>query len=98
MRASTHAHFIEQCRKPKKFELICQLYDLSTDKPGEGVKTYEWLITQIEWMMLREKEEWNINLHEGTLNQRARQTRLGGGGGNGNDNRRGLNGKAAAAE
>eukprot|EP00959_Pyramimonas_sp_CCMP1952_P286242 5985664-Pyramimonas_sp.AAC.1 len=25
MRASIHAHFIEQCRKPKKFELVCQL-------------------------------------------------------------------------
>eukprot|EP00959_Pyramimonas_sp_CCMP1952_P164480 3438704-Pyramimonas_sp.AAC.1 len=34
----------------------------------------------------------------GTLNQRARQQRWGGGGGNGNENRRGLNGKAAAAE
>eukprot|EP00959_Pyramimonas_sp_CCMP1952_P413283 8660194-Pyramimonas_sp.AAC.1 len=48
--------------------------------------------------MLREKEEWNISMHEGILNQRARQTRLGRGGGNGNDNRRGTNGKAAAAE
>eukprot|EP00959_Pyramimonas_sp_CCMP1952_P380099 7962915-Pyramimonas_sp.AAC.1 len=48
--------------------------------------------------MLREKKEWNISLHEGTVNQRARQARLGGGGGNGDDNRRGLNGKGAAAE
>eukprot|EP00959_Pyramimonas_sp_CCMP1952_P198686 4155799-Pyramimonas_sp.AAC.1 len=40
MRASIRAHFIEQCRKPKKLELICQLYDLSTDKLGEGMKTY----------------------------------------------------------
>eukprot|EP00959_Pyramimonas_sp_CCMP1952_P149488 3128076-Pyramimonas_sp.AAC.1 len=37
-------------------------------------------------------------MHEGALNQRARQARLGGGGGNGNGNRRGPNGKAAAAE
>eukprot|EP00959_Pyramimonas_sp_CCMP1952_P383822 8043814-Pyramimonas_sp.AAC.1 len=78
--------------------MICHFYDLSSDKPGTGMTTYEWLITQIEWMMLCEKEEWSINSHEGTLNQRARQTRLGGGGGNGDDNRRGLNGKAAAAE
>eukprot|EP00959_Pyramimonas_sp_CCMP1952_P161166 3370305-Pyramimonas_sp.AAC.1 len=49
-------------------------------------------------MMLREKEAWSISMHEGTLNQRARQTRLGGGGGNGKGNRRGLDGKAAAAE
>eukprot|EP00959_Pyramimonas_sp_CCMP1952_P230351 4815870-Pyramimonas_sp.AAC.1 len=68
------------------------------NKPGTGMRTSEWLIAQIEMMMLREKEEWNIDLHEGTVNQRARQMRLGGGGGNGNGNRRGLHGKAAAAE
>eukprot|EP00959_Pyramimonas_sp_CCMP1952_P408739 8566118-Pyramimonas_sp.AAC.1 len=39
IRASIHAHFIEQCRKPKKLlDRICQLYDLSADKPGEGMK------------------------------------------------------------
>eukprot|EP00959_Pyramimonas_sp_CCMP1952_P138834 2905980-Pyramimonas_sp.AAC.1 len=37
-------------------------------------------------------------MHEGTLNQRARQARLGGGGGNGNDNRRNASSKAAPAE
>eukprot|EP00959_Pyramimonas_sp_CCMP1952_P248707 5198838-Pyramimonas_sp.AAC.1 len=37
-------------------------------------------------------------MHESTLNQRARQARLGGGGGNGYDNRRNANGKAAPAE
>eukprot|EP00959_Pyramimonas_sp_CCMP1952_P097863 2045382-Pyramimonas_sp.AAC.1 len=51
---------------------------------------------QIEGMMLRDKEEWNISVHESTLNQRARQARLGGGGGN--DNRRNAGGKAAPAE
>eukprot|EP00959_Pyramimonas_sp_CCMP1952_P206580 4320065-Pyramimonas_sp.AAC.1 len=40
---------------------------------GEGVRSYEWLISQIEAMMLRDKDEWNISMHEGTLNQRARQ-------------------------
>eukprot|EP00959_Pyramimonas_sp_CCMP1952_P134403 2812050-Pyramimonas_sp.AAC.1 len=49
-------------------------------------------------MMLRDKEEWNISVHESTLNQRARQARLGGGGGNSYDNRRYANGKAAPAE
>eukprot|EP00959_Pyramimonas_sp_CCMP1952_P194420 4065273-Pyramimonas_sp.AAC.1 len=63
---------------------------------GHGVKSYEWLMEQIEDMMLREKEEWNISVREGTLNQRARQARLGGGGGN--DNRRNAGGKAAPAE
>eukprot|EP00959_Pyramimonas_sp_CCMP1952_P170484 3562710-Pyramimonas_sp.AAC.1 len=48
--------------------------------------------------MLRDKEEWNINVHESTLNQRARQAGLGGGGNNKNDNRRNASGKAAPAE
>eukprot|EP00959_Pyramimonas_sp_CCMP1952_P106456 2225557-Pyramimonas_sp.AAC.1 len=47
---------------------------------GHGAKTYEWLMEQIGEMRLREKEEWNIGVHESTLNQRARQARLGGGG------------------
>eukprot|EP00959_Pyramimonas_sp_CCMP1952_P216581 4529991-Pyramimonas_sp.AAC.1 len=55
-------------------------------------------MSQIEGMMLRDKEELNIRMHESTLNQRARQARLGGGGGNGYDNRRNANGKAAPAE
>eukprot|EP00959_Pyramimonas_sp_CCMP1952_P059487 1242474-Pyramimonas_sp.AAC.1 len=46
--------------------------------------------------MLREKDEWNISVHEGTLNQRARQARFGGGGGN--DNRKNAGSKAAPAE
>eukprot|EP00959_Pyramimonas_sp_CCMP1952_P149148 3120435-Pyramimonas_sp.AAC.1 len=51
---------------------------------------------QIEGMMLRDKEEWNISVHGSTLKQRARQARLGGGGGN--DNRNHAGGKAAPAE
>eukprot|EP00959_Pyramimonas_sp_CCMP1952_P031413 658780-Pyramimonas_sp.AAC.1 len=73
MRASIHAHFIEQCRKPSTLHFACQLYDMSKDKMGHGVKTYEWLMEQIEGMMLRYKEEWNISVHESTLSQRARQ-------------------------
>eukprot|EP00959_Pyramimonas_sp_CCMP1952_P179171 3745624-Pyramimonas_sp.AAC.1 len=96
MRASIHAHFIEQSRTPNKLNFVCQLYDLSKDRMGQGVKTYEWLMEQIEGMMLRDAEEWNISVHESTLNQRARQARLGGGGGNGN--RRNAGGKAAPAE
>eukprot|EP00959_Pyramimonas_sp_CCMP1952_P215146 4501909-Pyramimonas_sp.AAC.1 len=63
---------------------------------GHGVKTYEWLMGQIEGMMLRDKEEWNIRVHESTLDQRARQARLGGRGGN--DNRRNAGGKVARVE
>eukprot|EP00959_Pyramimonas_sp_CCMP1952_P221811 4637341-Pyramimonas_sp.AAC.1 len=60
MRASIHAHFIEQCRKPKKLDFVCQVYDLSRDKLGEGVRSYEWLMAQIEGVMLRDKEDWKI--------------------------------------
>eukprot|EP00959_Pyramimonas_sp_CCMP1952_P043619 911817-Pyramimonas_sp.AAC.1 len=77
MRASIHAYFIEQRRKPKKLDFVYQLYDLSRGKLGSGVRSYEWLMPQIEAMMLRDKEDWNISMHEGTLNQRARQARLG---------------------
>eukprot|EP00959_Pyramimonas_sp_CCMP1952_P127274 2662126-Pyramimonas_sp.AAC.1 len=86
--------------RPMKCELRSMPTSLSNagSPRRKGMRTYEWLRAQVEMMMLREKEEWNIDLHEGTLNQRARQMRLGGGGGNGNENRRGLNGKAAAAE
>eukprot|EP00959_Pyramimonas_sp_CCMP1952_P002282 47401-Pyramimonas_sp.AAC.1 len=31
MRASIHAHFIGQRRKPQKFDIVCQLHDLSKD-------------------------------------------------------------------
>ena len=44
---------------------------------------------QIEKLMLREKEEHNIEQHESTLNQRARLLRQGGGGGDGGGGRRG---------
>eukprot|EP00959_Pyramimonas_sp_CCMP1952_P025392 532580-Pyramimonas_sp.AAC.1 len=57
MRASIHPLFLEQCRKPTKLSMICQFFDLSSDKPGTGMRTYEWLIAQIEMMMLREKEQ-----------------------------------------
>eukprot|EP00959_Pyramimonas_sp_CCMP1952_P146272 3062180-Pyramimonas_sp.AAC.1 len=89
---------MEHCRKPKKSEFVCQLSDLSKDKLGVGVRSYEWLMAHIEGVMLRDKEEWNISMYESTLNQRARQARLGGGGHNSYDNRRSANGKAAPAE
>eukprot|EP00959_Pyramimonas_sp_CCMP1952_P317161 6637970-Pyramimonas_sp.AAC.1 len=98
MRASIHAHFIEQRRRPKKLAFACQIYDMSKYRWGTGVKSYEWLMNEIESLMLRDKEEWSINVHESTLNQRARQARFGGSGSNNNDNRRIASGKAAPAE
>eukprot|EP00959_Pyramimonas_sp_CCMP1952_P192765 4030689-Pyramimonas_sp.AAC.1 len=64
MRASVHAHLIEQRRKPKRLSFVCQTYDMFKDKVGTGVKSDEWLMTYIESLMLRDKEEWNINVHE----------------------------------
>eukprot|EP00959_Pyramimonas_sp_CCMP1952_P179866 3761049-Pyramimonas_sp.AAC.1 len=71
---------------------------MSKDRLGTGVKSYEWLMNEIESLMLRDREEWHINVHESTLNQRARQARLGGSGSNNNDSRRNAIGKAALAE
>eukprot|EP00959_Pyramimonas_sp_CCMP1952_P297207 6217815-Pyramimonas_sp.AAC.1 len=53
---SIHAHFLEQRRKPEKLNMVCPFYDMSSDKPGTGMRTYEWLIAHIEMLMLREKE------------------------------------------
>eukprot|EP00959_Pyramimonas_sp_CCMP1952_P183567 3838271-Pyramimonas_sp.AAC.1 len=69
MRALIHARFIEQRRMPNTLNFVCQLYDLSKDKLGHCAKTYEWLMGQIEGMMLHDKEEWNTSVHESTLNQ-----------------------------
>eukprot|EP00959_Pyramimonas_sp_CCMP1952_P211859 4433568-Pyramimonas_sp.AAC.1 len=71
---------------------------MSKDRLGAGVKSYEWLMEEIKSLMLRDKEELNINVHESTLSQRARQARLGGSGSDNNDNRRNASGKAAPAE
>eukprot|EP00959_Pyramimonas_sp_CCMP1952_P330824 6927889-Pyramimonas_sp.AAC.1 len=62
MKASIHVHFIEQCRKPNTLNIVCQLYDQSKDKTGQGVETYEWLMGQIEGVMLLDEEEWNISV------------------------------------
>eukprot|EP00959_Pyramimonas_sp_CCMP1952_P323702 6774814-Pyramimonas_sp.AAC.1 len=48
MRASMHAHFIKQLRKPKKLSFVCQIYDMSKDKLGTGVKSCEWLMNDVE--------------------------------------------------
>ena len=72
MRASIHAHFLEQCRKPNKLKPAMSFHDMSSDKSGTGMKSYEWLVGQIEKLMMMEKEEFNIERHESTLNQRGR--------------------------
>eukprot|EP00959_Pyramimonas_sp_CCMP1952_P086762 1814681-Pyramimonas_sp.AAC.1 len=51
MRASIHANFLEQCRKPEKLNMVCQFCDMSSDKPGAGMRAYEWLIAQIEMLI-----------------------------------------------
>eukprot|EP00959_Pyramimonas_sp_CCMP1952_P293926 6147270-Pyramimonas_sp.AAC.1 len=64
MRASIRAHFVEQCRNPKQLAFVCQIYDMPKDRLGTGVKSYVRLMSEIESLMLRDKEEWNINVHE----------------------------------
>eukprot|EP00959_Pyramimonas_sp_CCMP1952_P450936 9441298-Pyramimonas_sp.AAC.1 len=56
-----------------------QWYELSTDPPGTGMRTYQWLLLQVESLMMRDREQWAISEHESTLNSRDRQARLTGG-------------------
>eukprot|EP00959_Pyramimonas_sp_CCMP1952_P328520 6877639-Pyramimonas_sp.AAC.1 len=46
MKASMHAHFYEQSRQVPRLEYAMQWYELSTDPPGTGMRTYQWLILQ----------------------------------------------------
>ena len=56
---------------------------MSTDKQGTGMRSYEWLLFQVENLMMRDHDSWAIAQKESTLNSRGRQYRLTGGGGGG---------------
>eukprot|EP00959_Pyramimonas_sp_CCMP1952_P359460 7526775-Pyramimonas_sp.AAC.1 len=80
MKASIHAHLYEQVRQVPRLEGIMQLYEVSTDRHGRGMRSYEWLVWQIELSMMRDREKWAISEHGSALNSSNRQARLGGGG------------------
>eukprot|EP00959_Pyramimonas_sp_CCMP1952_P181297 3790828-Pyramimonas_sp.AAC.1 len=92
MNASIHAHLHDQMRQVSRLEYAMQWYELSTDPPGTGMRTYQWLLLQVESLMLRVREQWAISQHEPTLNSRNRQARLTGG-----TNEGGGGGKRASA-
>eukprot|EP00959_Pyramimonas_sp_CCMP1952_P307226 6430296-Pyramimonas_sp.AAC.1 len=79
MKASIRAHFYEQIRQVPRREYAMQWYELSTDPPGTGIITYQWILLQVEYLMMRGREQWAISEHESTLNSRNRQARLTGG-------------------
>eukprot|EP00959_Pyramimonas_sp_CCMP1952_P306786 6420772-Pyramimonas_sp.AAC.1 len=46
MKTSINAHFHEQSRQVPRLEYALQWYELSTDAPGTGMRTYHWLWLQ----------------------------------------------------
>eukprot|EP00959_Pyramimonas_sp_CCMP1952_P042474 888110-Pyramimonas_sp.AAC.1 len=46
MKASMRAHLHEQIRQAPRLHYVMQWYDLSTDPPGAGMRTYQWLLLQ----------------------------------------------------
>eukprot|EP00959_Pyramimonas_sp_CCMP1952_P152791 3196729-Pyramimonas_sp.AAC.1 len=79
MKASMHAHFYELIRQAPRLEHATQWYELSKDPPGTGVRIYQWLLLQVESLMMRGREQWAISAYESTLHSRSRQARLTGG-------------------
>eukprot|EP00959_Pyramimonas_sp_CCMP1952_P215222 4503209-Pyramimonas_sp.AAC.1 len=43
LKASIHAHCYEQIKQVPRLEVIMQWYELSTDPPGTGMRSYQWL-------------------------------------------------------
>eukprot|EP00959_Pyramimonas_sp_CCMP1952_P260794 5453184-Pyramimonas_sp.AAC.1 len=73
MKASIDAHFYEQIRQVPRFQYAMQWYELSTGPPGTGMRTHHWLLLQVEYLMMRDREQWANSEHESTLNSRSRQ-------------------------
>ena len=62
MAVSIRKHFYQQMRKVPKMRPILEWYDLSVDQVGEGMRTYEWLLLQLQKLMDRERLGWNLNV------------------------------------
>eukprot|EP00959_Pyramimonas_sp_CCMP1952_P101799 2129534-Pyramimonas_sp.AAC.1 len=46
MKASVYAHFYEQMRQVPRLPSVMQWYELSSETPGTGMSTYQWLLLQ----------------------------------------------------
>eukprot|EP00959_Pyramimonas_sp_CCMP1952_P312251 6535266-Pyramimonas_sp.AAC.1 len=79
MKDSMHAHFHEQIRQVLRLQSAMQWYELSTDPPSTGMRTYQCLLLQVVSLIMRDREQWAISEHESTLNSRNRQARPTGG-------------------
>eukprot|EP00959_Pyramimonas_sp_CCMP1952_P322188 6741808-Pyramimonas_sp.AAC.1 len=56
MKASMHAHFYEQIRQVPRLDYAMQWHELSTDLPVTGMRSYQWLLYQVESLMIRDRE------------------------------------------
>eukprot|EP00959_Pyramimonas_sp_CCMP1952_P312930 6550282-Pyramimonas_sp.AAC.1 len=76
---SMHAHFYEHIKQVPRLEAIMQWYEISTDPPRTGMRSYQWLLYQVELLTIRDREKCANSESESTLNSRDRQARLTGG-------------------
>eukprot|EP00959_Pyramimonas_sp_CCMP1952_P075239 1572386-Pyramimonas_sp.AAC.1 len=61
MKASIHAHFYKHIRQVPRLECATQWYEWSTDAPGTGMRTYQWLFLQVESLAMRGREQWAMS-------------------------------------
>eukprot|EP00959_Pyramimonas_sp_CCMP1952_P249558 5216688-Pyramimonas_sp.AAC.1 len=47
------------------------MYDNSSDKHGEGMKSYEWLLGRIANQMLKDRGEDNSRIQQRQINERG---------------------------
>eukprot|EP00959_Pyramimonas_sp_CCMP1952_P444495 9306788-Pyramimonas_sp.AAC.1 len=97
-KASTHAHFYEQIRQVLRLQSDMQWHELSADSPGTGMRTSQWLLLQVESLMMRDREQRAISERESTLTCRNRQARLTGGNSEGGGDARRASAMAATIQ
>eukprot|EP00959_Pyramimonas_sp_CCMP1952_P442224 9257859-Pyramimonas_sp.AAC.1 len=56
IKAPMRAHFYEQIRQAPRLHYVMQWYDLPTAPPGTGMRPYQWLLLQVEPLMMRDRE------------------------------------------
>eukprot|EP00959_Pyramimonas_sp_CCMP1952_P273443 5715574-Pyramimonas_sp.AAC.1 len=51
--APIHAHFYEQVNQVPRLDGITQWCEILADPPGTGMRSYQWLLWQVELLMMR---------------------------------------------
>eukprot|EP00959_Pyramimonas_sp_CCMP1952_P111170 2325595-Pyramimonas_sp.AAC.1 len=64
MKSPMLPHRYEQIRLAPRPMYAMQWHELSTEPPGTGMRTYQWLLLQVESLMMRDRGQWAISEHE----------------------------------